>query len=267
VLNGRVRLLAASLASALILAVPAADALAPTPAIASAPNSPYQLTLTPAPSAIVTWHATTFTGTVSAGAAGERPRLWRLVGNRWMLLSLGPVVAVPAGASTASFSVTHTFVVPSHGIPTELRICFPRNALNLRTCTTFAVVIKRSGRRHVVHHAAHEKRRQQREEARQRREAAHRQHVEAAHRRREEAHQRREERQKTQTREHEERRQKQTQEREARRQRHEESRQKHEAEHKQHEEARKHKAEERNEKHKQRQEEQRRRREERRSKR
>jgi flagellar biosynthesis GTPase FlhF len=184
----RARLCVAGATSALAL-----GALGSATASAGVPTAPYQIFLTATPSRITTGRPTTFTGTVSPARRRERPRLWRLAGrHRWLLLATGPKVT--AGGA---FSVTHTFRAPSRNGPTSLRICFPRDPFNIRTCSTFAVTITRRARPHPAHRAhrkaIEERQRKHRQEAAQRRREAARRRREARQRREQERQQRRRE--------------------------------------------------------------------------
>jgi flagellar biosynthesis GTPase FlhF len=175
-----------------------------TASAGTTPTAPYQISLAATPSSITTRQPITFTGTVSPAGAGERPRLRRLVDGQWMLLAVGAEVAASGG-----FSVAHTFQFPSRGGPTSLRICFPRTAFNLHTCSTWTVTITRSANPRPAHEKTVEERRKHRqEEARKRREETRQRHEARQHEREERRQRAKEERQQHQRERAEKRKQK-----------------------------------------------------------
>jgi hypothetical protein len=158
------------------------------------------LTVNPMATGIKTGQQTSFTGIISPAHVGERVALQRLVGNRWKHIAGGHDIA--AGGV---FAVDHTFGLPSISTPTMLRVCFPGDDLNIRTCSApFATTIQRS--RHMLAHPRarplprHTRQRLLKQQARRQRQEEHQKQI---HERK----QKREEERLTRAREHEEERQ------------------------------------------------------------
>ena len=170
----------------------------------SAPAGGYQISLTTTPSSIITGQPATFTGTISSvpPPALERVSLWRRLRHGWVLL-----IVHRAPTSGRDFSITRTFAVPSRHGPTMLRICLPRRAYRVRTCTAFAVAIQpakpqgnqtaRERHKHKLEEAQRrkeekrQKKTDKREEQRKRREEARRSSEEKLHKKKSDAHEER----------------------------------------------------------------------------
>lgn len=162
------------------------------------------LTVNPAPSSIKTGQQATFTGTISPAHVGERAALQRMVGDRWKRIGGGHDIA--AGGV---FSITHAFGFPSVGAPTMLRVCFPGDDLNIRTCSApFATTIQRS-RRLLAHPRVrplprHTGRRLLKQQARRQRQEEHQKQIRERKQKREEERKLREEERQKRAQEHEE---------------------------------------------------------------